>query len=82
LGFLRPKQVSYFTLQDGHVISVPDFAALVCDACGWREYDPDALVELYAMLETNRRTRRQTTARRHEGDSTRPLKSASHQRST
>jgi YgiT-type zinc finger domain-containing protein len=82
LGNLNPKRVSYFTMQDGHVICVPDFAAMVCDACGWREYDADALLELHAMLATDRRSRRQPKARRPEGESTQPHKPASHRRPT
>ena len=82
VGYLTPQRVSYFTMQDGHVICVPDFAAMVCDACGLREYDPDALAELHAMLETDRHSRRQTKPRRQDGERRQPLKSANQRHST
>ncbi len=82
VGYLVPKRVSYFTMQDGHVICVPDFAAMVCDACGRREYDPDALVELHAMLETDRHSRRQAKPRRQDGERAHPLKAANQRQST
>lgn len=63
-------------MQDGHVICVPDFAAMVCDTCGRREYDRDALAELHAMLETDRYSRRHRRIRQQDGDAVRHLKSA------
>ncbi|HEY70581.1 MAG TPA: YgiT-type zinc finger protein [Anaerolineae bacterium] len=77
---MSPQRVSYFTMQDGHVICVPDFAAMVCDACGRREYDPDALAELHAMLATDRRSRRQHRLRQHDGERTHQPKTADHRR--
>jgi YgiT-type zinc finger domain-containing protein len=74
VGALRAHKVSYFTMQDGHLISVPDFPAWVCDVCGAREYDAAAVAELRAMLETNRSMLRRPRRPRLKGDtdSTRP----------
>jgi hypothetical protein len=68
-------------MQDGYVICVPDFSAMVCDACGRREYDPDALVELHAMLATDRRSRRHHGPRRQDGGRAHPLKTANQRHS-
>ena len=58
VGMLQPRPVSYFTAQNGQLISVPDFPAWVCDVCGTTEYDSSALAELHAMLEANRQSLR------------------------
>lgn len=58
MGNLHPRRASYFTTEVGSVICVPDFPAWVCDVCGRREYDPSALAELRAMLDTDRNSRR------------------------
>ena len=50
IGTLRPKQVSYFKIRGGQIVSVPDFPAWVCDVCRYREYDPTALAELNFLL--------------------------------
>lgn len=54
VGNLRPRRVSYFTMEGKNLVSVPDFPAWVCDVCGRREYDSSALAELRAMLDTTR----------------------------
>lgn len=64
LGILAPRRVSYFTVQGGNVVSVPDFPAWVCDVCGRCEYDSAALAELNVMLSSGRLPRR---ARRRRG---------------
>jgi YgiT-type zinc finger domain-containing protein len=50
VGSLRPKRVSYFAWEHGRFISVPDFPAWVCDVCGAREYDPEAVAQLRSLL--------------------------------
>jgi YgiT-type zinc finger domain-containing protein len=51
VGTLRVGDAFYFTFQDGQPICVPDFPAWVCDVCGRREYDPEAVADLHAILE-------------------------------
>jgi YgiT-type zinc finger domain-containing protein len=72
VGALQPRPVSYFTIQDGQLISVPDFPAWVCDVCGSTEYDSSALVELHAMLEANRHSLRPRRRLRPKGDAESP----------
>jgi len=67
VGALQPRPVSYFTVQDGQLISVPDFPAWVCDVCGATEYDSSALAELHAMLEANRQSLRPRRRLRPKG---------------
>jgi len=68
VGTLQSRPVSYFTVQDGQLISVPDFPAWVCDVCGSTEYDSSALAELHAMLEANRHSLRPRRRLRPKGD--------------
>jgi YgiT-type zinc finger domain-containing protein len=79
VGALHPRRVSYFTSDEGHPLCVPDFPAWVCDVCGRREYDSAALAELRAVLETERRSRRQPRRRiRPGGDVARPPSDPAH----
>lgn len=50
VGHLKQRSVAYFTWMGDELISVPDFPAWVCDVCGRREYDTNALNWLAAML--------------------------------
>lgn len=50
VGYLKRRNVAYFTWMGEELISVPDFPAWVCDVCGRREYDTQALNWLAAML--------------------------------
>ena len=50
LGMMHPAQVTYFTWLGQELISVPDFPAWVCDMCGRREYDTQALHQLKRLL--------------------------------
>jgi len=49
-GQLRRGYVTYFTWLGDELITVPDFPAWVCDQCGRREYDIDALNRLSMLL--------------------------------
>ncbi|MEW6568503.1 MAG: YgiT-type zinc finger protein [Chloroflexota bacterium] len=70
LGLLRQRRVSYFTMDGGQLISVPDFPAWVCDVCGRREYDAAAVAELRLMLESTRQPRRRAKRPRPEAEAT------------
>lgn len=49
-GQMHRKYVTYYTYLGEELISVPDFPAWVCDVCGRREYDPNALNRLSLIL--------------------------------
>jgi YgiT-type zinc finger domain-containing protein len=49
-GQMHPRYVTYFTWLGGELITVPDFPAWVCDVCGRRDYDPQALRQLSLLL--------------------------------
>jgi hypothetical protein len=40
-------------MEDGHIVSIPNFPAWVCDLCGRREYDPQALSQLQLIMHQN-----------------------------
>jgi YgiT-type zinc finger domain-containing protein len=50
VGHLKRQNVAYFTWMGDELISVPDFPAWVCDICGAREYDAQALNWLAVVL--------------------------------
>jgi YgiT-type zinc finger domain-containing protein len=60
--------VTYFTVQDGQPVMVPDFPAWICDVCGRCEYDTTALAELRAVLDTSRPARRKPRRPKAGGD--------------
>jgi YgiT-type zinc finger domain-containing protein len=49
-GQMHRQYVTYYTYLGEELISVPDFPAWVCDVCGRREYDPNALNRLSLIL--------------------------------
>ena len=52
-GYLRRKYVTYFTWIGEVLITVQNFPAWVCDVCGRREYDHQALNQLNLILSPN-----------------------------
>jgi YgiT-type zinc finger domain-containing protein len=50
VGMMHKTTVAYFTWMGEELISVPDFPAWVCDICGRREYDTQALNQLALLL--------------------------------
>ncbi len=58
VGTLQVGYAFFFTLQGGQPICIPDFPAWVCDVCGRREYDSDAVADLLAILEMTPGSRR------------------------
>jgi YgiT-type zinc finger domain-containing protein len=73
VGDLRPAPVTYFTVQDGQPVMVPDFPAWICDVCGRCEYDTTALAELRAVLDTSRPAKRKPRRPKAGGDPDAPL---------
>ncbi len=53
IGQMHKTQAAYFTWMGDELISVPDFPAWVCDICGRREYDTQALNQLSMLLGPN-----------------------------
>ena len=52
-GVLHHAFMVYFTWLSGELITVPDFPAWVCDMCGMREYDAQAVARLNILLNPN-----------------------------
>lgn len=50
IGHCRPSKVVYVQMVGGRMFNVPDMPAHVCDICGYREYDEDALHQIQKML--------------------------------
>ncbi len=50
IGQMRKTHITYFTWLGEQMITVPDFPAWICDICGKREYDLQALDNLALML--------------------------------
>ena len=49
-GQMHRRYLTYFTWLADELITVPDFPAWICDVCGRREYDLQALNQLNLML--------------------------------
>jgi YgiT-type zinc finger domain-containing protein len=49
-GQMRRKYIAYLTWLGDELVTVPDFPAWVCDVCGRREYDANALNRLALIL--------------------------------
>ena len=50
IGQMHKTSMTYFTWLNGEMITVPDFPAWVCDICGKREYDHEAIDQLAMLL--------------------------------
>lgn len=50
IGQMRKTYITYFTWLGDQMITVPDFPAWICDMCGRREYDMQALDNLAMLL--------------------------------
>jgi YgiT-type zinc finger domain-containing protein len=46
VGHLQVSHVTFTHLLNGHVLSIPNAPALICDMCEQREYDPLWLAEI------------------------------------
>ena len=49
-GVMRPIFITYFTWLNSELVTVPNFPAWVCDLCGKREYDQQAISWLSMLL--------------------------------
>jgi YgiT-type zinc finger domain-containing protein len=68
-GRMHHKAVTYMTYIGDELIAVPNFPAWVCDVCGRREYDNQALNQLSLLLSPNagRNPGRKTRITGHTG---------------
>ncbi|MDX1379106.1 MAG: YgiT-type zinc finger protein [Anaerolineales bacterium] len=59
-GIMHIRPVTYFTWLGEDLVTVPNFPAWVCDMCGKREYDENAVSVLAMLLnpEAGKPTRR------------------------
>jgi len=55
VGIMDLEYVTYLTFRGGEMITVPNFPAWICDVCGRRAYDPDAVSWLNILLNVNSR---------------------------
>lgn len=75
-GMMHLQHMTYFTWLDEELVTVPNFPAWVCDMCGRREYDAQAISWLTTILnpETGKasasKRRPRPTLKKHSG--TRP----------
>jgi len=49
-GVMRQQRITYFTWLGEELITVPNFPARVCDICGKREYDEQAVATISMLL--------------------------------
>ncbi len=52
-GVMHLRHITYFTWLGQELITVPNFPAWVCDMCGKREYDEQAISWLTMLLSPN-----------------------------
>ena len=75
-GMMHLQHLTYFAWLDEELVTVPNFPAWVCDMCGRREYDAQAISWLTTILnpETGKastsKRRPRPTLKKHSG--TRP----------
>jgi len=74
-GVLQPSHVTYFTWLGDELVTVPHFPAWICDVCGKREYDEQAISWLNMILNPN--AGKPTTNHRHTPPFPRPQTGAS-----
>jgi hypothetical protein len=53
IGTIRSARSFYCQWSNGKFITAPDFPAWVCDVCGWREYEREAVLDLQTLLDLN-----------------------------
>lgn len=80
-GIMHLCQVTYFTWLDEELVTVPNFPAWVCDVCGRREYDDQAIAWLVTILNPEAgkppRTKRKVRPPLEKTSGTRPLRDKS-----
>lgn len=49
-GVMHMRRLTYFTWLEEELVTVPNFPAWICDVCGRREYDAQAIAWLVTIL--------------------------------
>lgn len=82
IGYCKRHEVTYTRIHNGHPISAPQTPRYVCDICGYKEFDPEALENLLRMVgkslsRTGDNAKRRPTAAKPEAQGKRkPRKNA------
>ena len=50
VGIIRRKGSTYYTWIENELVIVPDFPCWVCDVCGHRDWDQNAVLQLGMLL--------------------------------
>jgi YgiT-type zinc finger domain-containing protein len=50
IGQCTRKSSTYLRVWKGRLVAVPDITVWTCDICGYREYDPDQVAGVDALL--------------------------------
>lgn len=79
-GAMRPVTVTFAHWFEGQFITIPNFPAQVCDVCGERQYDANALEQLETILGPDADFRRESARRTPRGSARRPLPRPSNRR--
>ncbi len=53
VGIMRDRVATYYTWIGEEIITVPDFPCTICDVCGRREWDENAIHNLKVILRPN-----------------------------
>ncbi|MFU8773203.1 MAG: YgiT-type zinc finger protein [Anaerolineales bacterium] len=69
-GLMRMRHITYFTWLNQELVTVPNFPAWICDICGRREFDLNAITWLNTLLNPAA-GRSRTNRSRRKGGSTR-----------
>jgi len=67
-GILHLRHITYFTWLGEELITVPNFPAWICDMCGKREYDEEAISWLTMLLSPNAGKANHRVKRTHQTD--------------
>ncbi|MCS6963139.1 YgiT-type zinc finger protein [Thermoflexus sp.] len=50
IGYMRPHRITYAGYHGDLFIVVPNMPAYICDVCGNRQYDEEALMQLIPLI--------------------------------
>lgn len=50
IGYMRPRRITYAGYHGDLFIVIPNMPAYVCDVCGHRQYDEEALMRLTPLI--------------------------------
>ncbi len=50
IGYMRPRRITYASHHGDLFVVVPNMPAYICDVCGNRQYDEEALMQLTPLI--------------------------------